>query len=157
MERGVVFPEVSHGAVYTAVRWSGRPQQGQRYGAGTLAHQAGGWKQGGAGVWHPPTIDADLGLVYVATGNAVPMFGGMARKGDNLYTASILALDMKTGKLRRPYQVVQRCTTTSGTQTSRSRTSSTTRRSMGNRGKGSPRRARTGSCSCSIARPVSPS
>jgi alcohol dehydrogenase (cytochrome c) len=64
------------------------------------------WKQGGAGVWHPPTVDPDLGLVYVNTGNAVPMFGGMARKGDNLYTASILALDMKTGKLRWYYQVV---------------------------------------------------
>jgi len=64
------------------------------------------WKQGGAGIWHPPTFDADLGLVYVNTGNAVPMFGGMARKGDNLYTASILALDMKTGKLRWHYQVV---------------------------------------------------
>ena len=64
------------------------------------------WQQGGGGVWHPPTIDADLGLVYVNTGNAVPMFGGMARKGDNLYTSSILALDMKTGKLRWYYQVV---------------------------------------------------
>ena len=64
------------------------------------------WKQGGAGVWHPPTVDPDLGLVYINTGNAVPMFGGMARKGDNLYTASILALDMKTGTLRWHYQVV---------------------------------------------------
>lgn len=64
------------------------------------------WKQGGAGVWHPPTVDPELGLVYVNTGNAVPMFGGMARKGDNLYTASILALDIKTGKLRWYYQVV---------------------------------------------------
>jgi quinohemoprotein ethanol dehydrogenase len=64
------------------------------------------WKQGGAGVWHPPTVDPDLGLVYVNTGNAVPMFGGAARKGDNLYTASVLAIDMKTGKLRWHYQVV---------------------------------------------------
>jgi quinohemoprotein ethanol dehydrogenase len=64
------------------------------------------WKQGGAGIWHPPSVDVDLGLVYVNTGNAVPMFGGAARKGDNLYTASLLALDMKTGKLRWHYQVV---------------------------------------------------
>jgi alcohol dehydrogenase (cytochrome c) len=64
------------------------------------------WKQGGAGVWHPPTPDPDLGLVYYITGNAVPMFGGEARKGDNLYTGSILALDMKTGRLRWHYQVV---------------------------------------------------
>jgi quinohemoprotein ethanol dehydrogenase len=64
------------------------------------------WKHGGAGVWHPPTVDVDLGLVYVNTGNAVPMFGGMARRGNNLYTASLLALDMKTGRLRWHYQVV---------------------------------------------------
>ncbi|MGE3513056.1 MAG: PQQ-binding-like beta-propeller repeat protein [Vicinamibacterales bacterium] len=64
------------------------------------------WKQGGGGIWHPPTVDPDLGLVYYITGNAVPMFGGMSRKGDNLYTASILALDMKTGKLKWHYQVV---------------------------------------------------
>jgi PQQ-dependent dehydrogenase (methanol/ethanol family) len=64
------------------------------------------WKQGGAGVWQPGTVDPQLGLVYYATGNAVPMFGGEARKGDNLYTASLLALDMKTGKLRWHYQVV---------------------------------------------------
>jgi alcohol dehydrogenase (cytochrome c) len=64
------------------------------------------WKQGGGGVWHPPTVDVDLGLVYVNTGNAVPMFGGGARKGDNLYTAAVVALDMKTGKPRWHYQVV---------------------------------------------------
>jgi alcohol dehydrogenase (cytochrome c) len=64
------------------------------------------WKQGGAGVWHPPTPDPDLGLVYYITGNAVPMFGGEARRGNNLYTGSVLALEMKTGKLRWHYQVV---------------------------------------------------
>ena len=35
------------------------------------------------------------------------MFGGEARKGDNLYTASILALEMQTGRLRWHYQVVR--------------------------------------------------
>jgi len=64
------------------------------------------WKQGGAGVWLVGAADAELGLVYYATGNAVPMYGGEARKGDNLFTASILALDMQTGKLRWHYQVV---------------------------------------------------
>jgi alcohol dehydrogenase (cytochrome c) len=64
------------------------------------------WKQGGAGVWHSGVVDPDLGLVYFVTGNAVPMFGGEARKGDNLYTGSLLAMEMKTGKLRWHYQVV---------------------------------------------------
>ena len=65
------------------------------------------WAQGGAGVWHIGNVDPELGLVYFVTGNAVPMFGGEARKGDNLYTASILAFDMRTGGLRWHYQVVR--------------------------------------------------
>ncbi len=64
------------------------------------------WMHGGGGVWLVGTVDADLGLVYFVTGNAVPMFGGEIRKGDNLFTASVLALEMKTGKLRWYYQVV---------------------------------------------------
>lgn len=64
------------------------------------------YKQGGAGVWHPPAVDSELGLVYYVTGNAVPMFGGEARKGDNLYTGSVLAFELKTGRLRWHYQVV---------------------------------------------------
>jgi len=65
------------------------------------------WKHGGAGVWLVGTIDADLGLVFFSTGNAVPMYGGEIRKGDNLFTASIVALEMQTGKLRWHYQVVR--------------------------------------------------
>jgi glucose dehydrogenase len=64
------------------------------------------WMHGGAGVWLVGTVDADLGMVYFATGNAVPMYGGEIRKGDNLFTASIVALDMASGKLRWHYQVV---------------------------------------------------
>jgi quinohemoprotein ethanol dehydrogenase len=64
------------------------------------------WMHGGAGVWLVGTVDADLGLVFFSTGNAVPMYGGEIRKGDNLFTASILALDIATGKRRWHYQVV---------------------------------------------------
>jgi alcohol dehydrogenase (cytochrome c) len=65
------------------------------------------WMHGGAGVWLVGNVDSDLGLVYFATGNAVPMYGGEIRKGDNLYTASVIALDMQTGQLRWHYQVVR--------------------------------------------------
>ena len=64
------------------------------------------WMHGGAGVWLAGTVDTDLGMVYFATGNAVPMYGGEIRAGDNLFTASIVALDMASGKLRWHYQVV---------------------------------------------------
>ena len=64
------------------------------------------WKRGGAGVWQNGAADPELGLVYFQTGNAVPQYAGEVRPGDNLYTSSIIALDMKTGKLKWHYQVV---------------------------------------------------
>jgi quinohemoprotein ethanol dehydrogenase len=64
------------------------------------------WKQGGGNPWLPPAVDPDLGLVYWGTGNANPLYVGEVRPGDNLYTASVIALDMKTGKLRWHYQVM---------------------------------------------------
>ena len=65
------------------------------------------WKLGGGGVWLVGTVDPDLGMVYFATGNPVPMFGGELREGDNLFTASIIALDIKSGERRWHYQVVR--------------------------------------------------
>src|SRR2546423_14241861 len=53
-----------------------------------------------------PVVDADLGLVYLETGNAVPQYGGELRPGNNLFDNSVVALDMKTGKLRWYYQLV---------------------------------------------------
>ena len=57
------------------------------------------WKNGCGPVILPPTYDSALNLVYVGTGNPCPMWNGEVRKGDNLYTNSILALDPDTGKL----------------------------------------------------------
>jgi quinohemoprotein ethanol dehydrogenase len=64
------------------------------------------WRKGGAGVWMAPAFDPDLGLVYLGVGNAVPQWGGAPRAGDNLFTGSIVALDIKTGRLRWYYQLV---------------------------------------------------
>jgi quinohemoprotein ethanol dehydrogenase len=64
------------------------------------------WKYGGAPVWQTPAVDPELGLVYFSTGNAAPDFNGSTRKGDNLYTSSILALDLKTGAYRWHFQQV---------------------------------------------------
>ncbi len=62
------------------------------------------WKRGGGAVWMTPAVDPALGLVYVGTGNPIPELGGEVRAGDNLYTASVVALDLKTGRLRWHYQ-----------------------------------------------------
>ncbi len=62
------------------------------------------WQHGGAPIWTHPLVDPSLGLVYAATGNAAPYNGRPA--GDNLYTASIVALNANTGKLVWYYQTV---------------------------------------------------
>jgi quinohemoprotein ethanol dehydrogenase len=64
------------------------------------------WKTGGAPVWQTPAIDPELGLLYFSTGNAAPDLNGSKREGDNLFTASIVAVDAETGKYRWHYQQV---------------------------------------------------
>src|SRR6476661_474352 len=54
---------------------------------------------GGGMTWLPGTYDPDLNLLYWGTGNANPVFAGQSRKGANLYTACIVALNADTGKL----------------------------------------------------------
>jgi alcohol dehydrogenase (cytochrome c) len=57
-------------------------------------------------VWQTPSVDPKLGLLYFTTGNAGPDNDGSKRAGKNLFTASMVALDVKTGKLRWWYQMV---------------------------------------------------
>jgi quinohemoprotein ethanol dehydrogenase len=64
------------------------------------------WKYGGGAIWTTPSVDADLGLVYLETGNAVPQWGGELRPGDNLFNNSVVALELKTGKMRWHYQTL---------------------------------------------------
>lgn len=64
------------------------------------------WTLGGGGVWTNPPVDRELGTVYFTTGNAVPAHSGDLRPGDNLYTSSVLAIDIKTGRLKWFYQLV---------------------------------------------------
>jgi alcohol dehydrogenase (cytochrome c) len=59
---------------------------------------------GGGPTWLTGSYDPALKLIYWPTGNAGPDFNGDNRKGDNLYTCSILALDVMTGKLKWHFQ-----------------------------------------------------
>jgi alcohol dehydrogenase (cytochrome c) len=54
--------------------------------------------RGGASVWNTPALDPQLGLIYFATGNCGPDYDGSMREGDNLFCASIIALNAKTGE-----------------------------------------------------------
>jgi alcohol dehydrogenase (cytochrome c) len=60
--------------------------------------------RGGAAAWVTGTYDPELNLVYYGTGNPNPDYYGDDRKGDNLYTCSIVALDADTGQLKWYYQ-----------------------------------------------------
>ena len=72
------------------------------------------WKHGGGAAWMTGSFDPELGLVYWGTGNAASDFysgdrvkeGADLDSGVNLYTASVVALDVETGELRWHYQEV---------------------------------------------------
>jgi PQQ-dependent dehydrogenase (methanol/ethanol family) len=65
-----------------------------------------GWRRGGGSIYGSPSIDHELGLLYIGTGNPAPTYSDQERPGDNLYTSSLVALDINTGKLRWHYQIV---------------------------------------------------
>ena len=64
------------------------------------------WQGGGATVWSTPAVDPALGLVYFSTGNAGPDLDGSGRRVDNLFSASVVAIDLNTGKYRWHFQEV---------------------------------------------------
>jgi alcohol dehydrogenase (cytochrome c) len=61
------------------------------------------WATGGASVWITGSFDPERGLTYWGTGNAAPWIGE-ARPGDNLYSSSVVALDVETGALTGHHQ-----------------------------------------------------
>jgi alcohol dehydrogenase (cytochrome c) len=61
-------------------------------------------RHGGAGTWVPGSYDPALHLYYFGTANPTPAFSGVTREGDDLYTSSIVALNVDTGKLAWAYQ-----------------------------------------------------
>ena len=61
-------------------------------------------EHGCGATWLTGSYDASLGLVYWTVGNPCPDFNGDERKGDNLYTNSVVALDVKTGAMKWYFQ-----------------------------------------------------
>ena len=61
------------------------------------------WRTGGAPVWITGSYDTELGLTYWGTGNPGPWTGD-TRPGDNLYTNSVIALDVESGELKGYHQ-----------------------------------------------------
>jgi len=64
----------------------------------------GGATPDGAPIWVSGSYDPELGLLYYGTGQPNPQWTGQGREGDNLYSESIVALEVKTGTLKWHFQ-----------------------------------------------------
>lgn len=62
------------------------------------------WQTGGGSIYSSPAVDVERGLLYFGTGNAAP-YADLYRPGDNLYTSSLIALDIRTGAMRWHHQI----------------------------------------------------
>ncbi|MFT3864911.1 MAG: PQQ-binding-like beta-propeller repeat protein [Solirubrobacterales bacterium] len=65
----------------------------------------GSYKTGGASIWNTPTVNPKTGMLFFSTSNASPWVGD-ARKGENLFTASIVSLNAETGEYSCHFQEV---------------------------------------------------
>jgi acido-empty-quinoprotein group A len=83
--------------------WNTEPKPGEP-GSETWPN-ADSMSHGGGMTWIPGTYDPELNLIYWGIGNPNPVHAGQGRKGDDLYTCSIVALNPDTGKLVWHYQV----------------------------------------------------
>jgi len=70
------------------------------------------WRTGGGGGWMPGTYDSETNTIWWGTANPAPLYDWSgsdyktqgARPGDNLYTSSVIGLDIDTGKLKFHHQ-----------------------------------------------------
>ena len=80
------------------------PQQGEE---GNETWQGDSWKYtGNAGAWAPLTADPELGYVYLPLEAATGDFYGGHRPGNNLFSQSLVCLNVKTGKKVWHYQLI---------------------------------------------------
>ncbi|MGO4211870.1 acido-empty-quinoprotein group A [Terriglobus sp. 2YAB30_2] len=84
-------------------RWWSEPRKMGDPGSETWPTQAA-MDHGGGMTWMPGTYDPELNLIYWGTGNTNPVYAGQSRKGANLYTDSIVALDPDSGKMKWYFQ-----------------------------------------------------
>ncbi len=72
----------------------------------SAAKYADAWRYGGGSAWSTPAIDPASGMLFFGTGNPSPQMDDVSRPGDNLYTVSLIALDVASGTRRWHYQQV---------------------------------------------------
>ncbi|HVW83221.1 MAG TPA: PQQ-dependent dehydrogenase, methanol/ethanol family [Bryobacteraceae bacterium] len=82
-------------------RWYSIPAKGE---FGNETWDAESWQHGGSPTWLTGSYDPELNTVYWAIGNPGPDINGDVRKGDNLFSCSVVALDPDTGQRKWHYQ-----------------------------------------------------
>jgi glucose dehydrogenase len=71
-----------------------------------LAKLGDPYKTLGGGVWQNPAVDLKLNRIFFVVGNPSPDLDGSIRPGDNLYTDSIVSVDLETGKYVCHFQYI---------------------------------------------------
>jgi alcohol dehydrogenase (cytochrome c) len=71
-----------------------------------LAKTGDPYKTLGGGVWQNPSVDLATKRIYFVVGNPSPDLDGAQRPGDNLYTDSLVSVDLETGKLACYFQYI---------------------------------------------------
>jgi len=71
-----------------------------------LAKTGDPWQKLGGGVWQNPAVDLATNRIYFVVGNPSPDLDGSVRPGDNLYTNSLVSLDLDTGKYVCHFQYI---------------------------------------------------
>jgi len=71
-----------------------------------LAKTGDPYKTLGGGVWQNPAVDLAANRIYFVVGNPSPDLDGSLRPGDNLYTDSLVSLDLETGKYVCHFQYI---------------------------------------------------
>ena len=77
------------------------PGEGEK---GVETWEGDSWKYGGGPTWITGSYDPEQDVLFWAAGNAAPDWNGDARKGDNLYTDSVLAMNPDTGAVKWHFQ-----------------------------------------------------
>lgn len=80
------------------------PSPGE-FGNETWPHDT--WMRGGGGTWTSYTLDTKTGELFVPVANPAPDLNPRVRRGDNLYSNSVLVLDAKSGKRIWHYQTIK--------------------------------------------------
>jgi len=101
------IPETGHEGVWAAKDATGRDMHRDIAAEkAAFAKNAGFFNTLGGGVWMAPAIDRESKTAFFVVGNPSPDLYGAERPGDNLYTDSIVAVDLNTGAKKWHFQYV---------------------------------------------------